>query len=77
MTDLWCVHIIGPDDLIPAPDRGTAERWADKANEYINQKLAENPDFADPRIEAEVILWPYTPEGHAEGVSEEYRWITQ
>jgi len=30
----WCVHVVGPDDLIPMPDRATAERAADRFNDW-------------------------------------------
>lgn len=76
-TELWCVHITGPDDLIPASDFATAELWAGKANRRLKEMLGKNPSPNDPQMKAEVMLWPYSPEGHAEGVSEEYKWITE
>ena len=73
-TDLWCIHIIGPDDLIPMPDRATADRQAAKFMEswtrYRNRRISENPDDPSndyfPEVAALVVPWPSDYSGHRE-----------
>lgn len=60
-TRLWCVHHIGPDDLYPAPDFETAQQWADYANAHINKGYEGISRHV-------VAVWPWAPEGHAEGL---------
>jgi hypothetical protein len=55
MDKSWCVHVKGPDDLIPAPSLELAE----KASDLIN---AQFPDTAS------VIEWPYENDGHNDGL---------
>lgn len=57
---LWCLHHIGPDEVHPAPDFATAQGWAD----YANQAFAAHADIS--RIV--VAVWPWSAEGHAEGL---------
>jgi len=60
---LWCLHIIGPDDVHPAPSKEQAERAAT----WVNARFSEVKDVL---IKAEVIEWPHSPESHARGVAE-------
>ena len=62
MSELWCCHVNGPDDLFAAPDKETAQRWADD----INAKKTPTSWFS-----AEVILWPYSAEAHARHLRED------
>lgn len=67
----WCVHVIGPDDLIPMPDHATAVRGADRFNtwwdRYHADRVAEDPRMAEmlPRVNATVRPWPYGSDEHA------------
>lgn len=62
---LWCCHVLGPDDVHPAPDRATAEKWAAMINDDPRFKpKTEN----DPNIRAVVTLWPWEPEVHAQAL---------
>jgi hypothetical protein len=71
---LACVHVVGPDDLIPAPDGMTAIVWANR----LNQAIAKLPRLAGgPDIRAQACLWPYEAEDHAKGLQpdSEYAWL--
>ena len=59
-TRLWCLHHIGPDDMHPAPDFATAQKWAD----YSNRTFAKYADIS----RFVVALWPWAPATHAEGL---------
>jgi len=61
-TRLWCLHHIGPDDMHPAPDFATAQKWADYSNRTF-AKYADISRFA-------VALWPWRPAAHAEGLEQ-------
>lgn len=77
-SQLWCVHVIGPDDVIPAPDQETAARWAKRINDVV-AAMPRPPEPSDnwPRITAEAAPWPWCEAPHAEGPSEEYRWLRE
>lgn len=61
-TRLWCLHHIGPDDMHPAPDFATAQKWAD----YSNRTFAKYADVS----RFVVALWPWRPAAHAEGLQQ-------
>ena len=66
MTDLWCVHIIGPDDVIAYPDKASAENEARLLNESIADEAARHRDDENwPAGRAEVAPWPWSAEAHA------------
>ena len=67
--ELWCVHIIGPDDLYAAPSKAEAEERVAAQNDWINN----DPKLRDSGIQAEVLLWPYTPASHAENITQHWR----
>lgn len=54
---LWCVNIIGPDDVIAAPNFKVANLWAWRFNEREKE---------DPAVYAALAIWPHSPESHAE-----------
>jgi ribA/ribD-fused uncharacterized protein len=62
MTDprLWCLHHIGPDELHPAPDFGTAQKWAS----WANDRFANAADIS----RFVVAVWPWSAASHAEGL---------
>jgi len=63
---LWCVHIIGPDDIYAAPDIVTAARWAHAANrvgERANKGVSDD-DYV--LFHANVEPFSYSAERHAE-----------
>jgi len=57
---LWCLHAIGPDDVHPAPDFSTAQKWAD----WGNQRFGEEADI----LRFVVAVWPWSVESHADGL---------
>jgi hypothetical protein len=68
MTQLWCIHLYGPDDLIPAPSEVDAHR----GKRLITDYWAKHPNHIEPAIQIEVEPWPYTAESHAEGLPDFY-----
>ena len=67
--DLWCVHVLGPDSLIPQPDYPTAVK---RAQEWIAmfRELStgggRTPSSFDPIMHCNVIVWTSSLERHAE-----------
>lgn len=59
---LWMMHVIGPDDIYPAPDHATAVEWC----AALNASVPKN----DVLCVAVPAIWIGTPEAHAEGLSE-------
>jgi len=59
-TRLWCLHHIGADDVYPAPDFATAQKWADWANRHF----ADHADIS----RFVVAVWPHAAESHAAGL---------
>lgn len=57
---LWCLHIVGPDDVHPAPSREHAQRAAD----LFNAAFADKRDL----MHAVASPWPHTPASHAKSV---------
>jgi hypothetical protein len=44
----WCVHVHGPDDVLPAADRHDAMRQAHALNaSFIDHIASENPELSD------------------------------
>lgn len=68
---LWCLHVSGPDDVIPEPTHDAAVRFAQKFNRWANQKAAEWNENDPPLdlMRAKVIPWPYSAEDHAKRLS--------
>jgi len=70
MGDLWCIHILGPDDVFPAPNRAEADAKAKELNTFIGRHLHANDDDATPRLSVVVERWPYDAASHEEGLSQ-------
>jgi len=72
----WCVHVLGPDDLIPMPDYATANRAATRFNHWWQDYRARRKEQEDadlPETPAIVRPWPYDaddPNGHAQALAE-------
>lgn len=69
-TKLWCIHVIGPDTIIPQPSKEIAEQRAAEKNAFLREMLARDAIPNDPHIECEVIEYPGKPEYHASGLAE-------
>lgn len=61
---LWCLHIIGPDDVYPAPSKEHAEM----AVAAYTAILAQDSERTGIRIECVAAPWPHSAESHAKGV---------
>ncbi|RFA24273.1 hypothetical protein CAI21_22330 [Alkalilimnicola ehrlichii] len=62
--ELWCVHVLGPDDVHAAPSKAHAE----KAAEMFNERFGPVAERTGVMVKAVVAPWPHSPEAHAEGV---------
>lgn len=62
---LWAMHVIGPDDIYPAPDFETAVQWCAEQNAAFAKSSAETGVLA-AFVPA---LWPLSAEAHAEGLA--------
>lgn len=74
---LWCVNVMGPDDVYACRDRADAFRFALWLNlSYLG--LYDDPRPHDPTVQAVVAEWPHSPGSHAEDLArrdrEEPRW---
>jgi hypothetical protein len=63
---LWCLHVLGMDDVHPAPSKAHAEKAAAWHNEQFKDQAAR----LGISIEAKVVPWPHSAELHADGVAE-------
>ena len=63
---LWCLHVLGMDDVHPAPSKAHAE----KAAAWHNEQFKDQAERLGISIEARVVPWPHSAESHAAGVAE-------
>lgn len=63
---LWCLHVLGMDDVHPAPSKAHAE----KAAAWHNEQFKDQAERLGISIEAKVVPWPHSAESHADGVAE-------
>jgi len=68
--ELWCLHILGPDDVYAAPSKAAAVSCAARFNARFGPIAAQN----DVMCEAVVVPWPYSPESHAESLPSWSQW---
>ena len=75
MSNLWAIHIPGPDDIYAAPSQDAAKHMAEKHNAAMRGYFERHPEKAHdnwPTAEstlALVIEWPFE-DGHAEALKE-------
>jgi len=60
---LWCVHIIGPDDLLAAPSHDAAAVYARELNKFHHARV---PWPNDILCFAYAAPWPGSKTSHAE-----------
>ena len=70
MSDLWCVHVMGPDSIIAQPDFWTAAERAHKWSATLLERHRADPHPYDPCMFCNVEPYPYSPESHALGLAE-------
>ena len=61
---LWCLHVLGPDDVHAAPSKAYAEVAAD----LHNVRFGEASKEIGVMCKAVVAPWPYDPASHARGL---------
>ena len=62
---LWCVHILGPDEMLAAPSHLAAKTHAHELNKSLYSR-AGTP--CDVLCFAYAAPWPYSATDHAESV---------
>lgn len=65
---LWCVHLIGPDDIYAEPSHAIAVAKAEELNRTI-QASPKHPN--DILCFAYADMWPYTAAQHAQAIEDE------
>ena len=68
---LWCVHVLGPDDVLAAPSHEAAAVHAHGINKAVFGRIG-TPD--DVLCFAYAAPWPHSRESHAESVK---NWLKQ
>lgn len=73
-NELWCVHVIGPDDLYAFASWGAANDHAKMLNAAIQRARQKEEDKGSdmtnwPNTYAEVVVWPYSAPLHAEDLA--------
>lgn len=63
----WCVHILGPDDVIAAPTHEAAVERAHELNISIHDRDHEPNDLL---CFAYAAPWPHDKESHAENLKD-------
>ena len=63
---LWCVNVLGPDDLVAFESRAEAVKWATQMNAIF---WAKEFNRNDPIMNFIVTQWPGKAEGHAENLA--------
>ncbi len=60
---LWCVHILGPDDLVAHESYAAAEKHANELNDYMHDP--DKPPDLDVMCLSIVAVWTGSAEEHA------------
>lgn len=72
MSDLWAMHIPGPDDIYAAPSKEAAEHMAKLHNASMDAFFEKHPRTQDDPskvcVTAVVVPWPFGAEDHAEAI---------
>lgn len=64
---LWCVHVLGPDDVYAAPSHEAAAIYAREMNKTMH---APQNMPTDVLCFAYAAPWPHSAEAHAEAVKD-------
>jgi hypothetical protein len=64
---LWCVHILGPDDVLAAPNHDAAVIHARVLNQSLHRRVNTPNDIL---CFAYAAPWPHSKESHAENVKD-------
>lgn len=69
-TELWALHIEGPDDILAAPSKEAAEERARQLNEIWAKAEAAQPSENWPVMNAVVVPWTGSAENHARDLAD-------
>jgi hypothetical protein len=64
MSDLFCVNLLGPDDIYACAGREEADKLAAEFNAFFTSLRKLGQGF-EPTLSAVVIPWPWGAESHA------------
>lgn len=73
-VDLWCMHILGPNEVHAAPDFWTALAWASELSAAIaGRAIKENWAADDNYLNTQAVAarWPWSAEEHAKCLTKE------
>lgn len=68
---LWCVHVLGPDDVMAAPSHDAAVVHARELNKAVFSRVEPHDDVL---CFAYAAPWPYSADSHAESLK---NWLKQ
>ena len=63
--ELFCIHVIGPDEYEAAPSFGDVVMRAHEANNFFAEQIVKGSVDADCAPEFRVEAWPFTADEHA------------
>lgn len=63
---LWCVHILGPDELIAKASYEDAEKHARELSDFMHETMPDTGVMCLPIV----AVWPWTAEGHRQALAE-------
>lgn len=64
---LWCVHVLGPDDVLAAPSHDAAATHARELNKVFHGRARATDDVL---CFAYAAPWPYSQTSHADAVKD-------
>lgn len=67
---LWCVHVLGPDDVHAAPSHDAAVIHARQLNKTVHRRVELLDDIL---CFAYAAPWPHSPKSHAEDLK---HWVS-
>ncbi|MCP4410171.1 MAG: hypothetical protein GY807_21000 [Gammaproteobacteria bacterium] len=62
---LWAVHIIGPDEILAAPNHAVAEIHARELNKAVHNRVSWDDEIL---CFAYAVPWPHSADDHAKAV---------
>lgn len=68
---LWCVHVLGSDDVMAAPSHDAAATHAHELNKAVHGRSSTPGDVL---CFAYAAPWPHSPESHADDLK---KWLTE
>jgi hypothetical protein len=66
---LWCVHVLGADDVYAEPNHAAAVAAAEKLNRHASRAMEKTGN--DVLCFAYAAPWPHSPEDHAQDMKDQ------